>query len=196
MPEKGTACPVCGYVLRKWAVSCPKCRTRLGDDLDEERKVAGLDEASKRGVSYERDGLMYSPEEEWQIIERMKLNKISSGLGIYIPKKILDYLGLIKGMRLDIAFRKSQIQPNVSQNELFNLVDVKVERIKTGSIKKFLDVFLESKHNMVECPFKYVSVSTFLYRELEYQKKIVVKCVNFRKQNEYVWVEKRGDVQP
>ena len=36
MPEKGFKCPMCGYVLRKWAVSCPKCRTKLGDDLDEE----------------------------------------------------------------------------------------------------------------------------------------------------------------
>lgn len=29
MPERGTKCPKCGYVIRKYAISCPKCRTRL-----------------------------------------------------------------------------------------------------------------------------------------------------------------------
>ena len=40
MPEKGTACPMCGYVIKKWAVQCPKCRTSLEDDVDE--KLASL----------------------------------------------------------------------------------------------------------------------------------------------------------
>lgn len=29
MPAKGTKCSKCGYVLRKYAVQCPKCRTSL-----------------------------------------------------------------------------------------------------------------------------------------------------------------------
>jgi len=36
LPSKGFECPVCGYVLRKWAIQCPKCRTDLTDDVDDE----------------------------------------------------------------------------------------------------------------------------------------------------------------
>jgi len=35
MPKKGSVCPMCGYIIKKWAVQCPKCRTNLEDDVDE-----------------------------------------------------------------------------------------------------------------------------------------------------------------
>ena len=40
MPEnngfmnKGDVCPNCGYVFRKWAVSCPQCRKRVDSSAD------------------------------------------------------------------------------------------------------------------------------------------------------------------
>ena len=37
MASKGTVCPDCGYKLRKWAASCPKCRHRF----DEEKPAIG-----------------------------------------------------------------------------------------------------------------------------------------------------------
>ena len=39
MPAKGTVCPKCGYVLGKWAVSCPRCRTRF-EDVEEDVSLA------------------------------------------------------------------------------------------------------------------------------------------------------------
>jgi len=40
VPAKGTACPKCGYVLRKWGVSCPQCRARFDEEAEEDVNLA------------------------------------------------------------------------------------------------------------------------------------------------------------
>jgi len=32
--NKGDVCSNCGYVFKKWAVSCPQCRKRVAPDSD------------------------------------------------------------------------------------------------------------------------------------------------------------------
>ena len=40
MPAKGSVCQKCGYVLRKWGVRCPMCRTFFEDDAEEDVNLA------------------------------------------------------------------------------------------------------------------------------------------------------------
>ena len=39
MPAKGAICRKCGYMLGKWGVSCPVCRTRF-DEGEEDVNLA------------------------------------------------------------------------------------------------------------------------------------------------------------
>ncbi len=38
--NKGGSCPKCGYVVRKWAVKCPICRSVLDPPPEEDEKAA------------------------------------------------------------------------------------------------------------------------------------------------------------
>lgn len=38
--NKGGSCPKCGYVIRKWAVKCPKCRSELDPPPEEDVEAA------------------------------------------------------------------------------------------------------------------------------------------------------------
>lgn len=40
MPAKGSVCSKCGYVLRKWGVKCPMCRTRIEEGVEEDVNLA------------------------------------------------------------------------------------------------------------------------------------------------------------
>ncbi len=40
MPAKGTACSNCGYVLRKWGVRCPMCRSFFDEETEEDVELA------------------------------------------------------------------------------------------------------------------------------------------------------------
>lgn len=40
MPAKGSMCPKCGYVLRKWGVKCPMCRSFFEEDTEEDVSLA------------------------------------------------------------------------------------------------------------------------------------------------------------
>ena len=38
--KKGGSCPKCGYVIRKWAMKCPYCRTVLDPPPEEDEALA------------------------------------------------------------------------------------------------------------------------------------------------------------
>lgn len=40
MPAKGSVCSKCGYVLRKWGIRCPMCRTYFEKETEEDVELA------------------------------------------------------------------------------------------------------------------------------------------------------------
>ena len=47
MPAKGSVCSKCGYVLRKWGVRCPICRTFFEDETEADVSLALAHSARK-----------------------------------------------------------------------------------------------------------------------------------------------------
>jgi len=53
--NKGDVCPKCGYVFRKWAVQCPKCRTRITTPSNKKEQLEELARRFLRKMEEHKD---------------------------------------------------------------------------------------------------------------------------------------------
>lgn len=141
----------------------------------------------------EQDGLYLLPQEDFELIEHVKVTVEPQGCGsLHLPKVILDHLGLTKGSYIDIAIRRSATMPKLN----ISLTEVYAEAMHGHSRSKyrdFFEAFLASDYKKVQID-NYHGAMSFLHRHPEYKARIKVRGQYCRKPNQIAWAERKLEV--
>ena len=133
------------------------------------------------------DGMYMVDSKHWEMFEAKICYHSDGNLFIHVPIDLVRHLNLEKGEIINIAIEKSDRQ--MQSNSEFTL---KTPVVSVGGVKVFLDHFLASTLPSAEAPLSSNALVSFLHRYPEYAKKVEHHVKNYRKSNEYVWVERKG----
>ena len=138
--------------------------------------------------------LVTEPVEEWQLLEGCTFYRTEQGSGlIYIPPGVVRLLKLERRMKLDVAFRRSQI-PDAPETGPIAVPAIYPprKRGRKGSYRKIVNNFLASPHRVIQIKnASYGGLYKFLYRNPELKKKVRIRVRDQGRASQSIWLEKK-----